>query len=71
VKTIRCVHCLDSGFVCEDHASAPWEGLHGTVEGHKEHGGIGMPCPACCPPPPADGTREITEAFTPDWARAT
>lgn len=37
----------------------PWEGLHGTVEGHAAHGGIGMPCPACCPPVPQDGRHSI------------
>lgn len=47
----------------------PWEGLHGTVEGHAEHGGTGMPCPACCPPVTEDGTRPVAEAFTPDWRR--
>jgi hypothetical protein len=56
--------------VCEDHPEAPWEGVHGTVEGHAEHGGIGMPCPACCSPVPEDGTRDIAEAFIPDWQRA-
>jgi hypothetical protein len=65
----RCLHCLDDGHVCEDHPAFPWEGLHGTVEGHAEHGGIGMPCSACCPEIPADGTRSIAEAFTPDWQR--
>ena len=33
----------------------PWEGLWGAVEGHAEHGGIGMPCLACCSPIPASG----------------
>jgi len=70
VQGIRCPHCLDDGHVCEDHPEFPWEGLHGTVEGHAEHGGIGMPCPYCCSPIPEDGTRSITEAFVPDWKRA-
>jgi hypothetical protein len=47
----------------------PWEGIHGTVEGHAEHGGIGMPCPACCSPVPDDGTHPVAEAFIPDWRR--
>ena len=34
----------------------PWEGLHGTVEGHAEHGGAGMPCPNCCSDIPEDGS---------------
>jgi hypothetical protein len=66
----RCARCLDDGMVCEDHPEFPWEGIHGTVEGHAEHGGIGMPCPACCSPIPEDGTRDIAEAFIPDGKRA-
>ena len=65
----RCIHCLDEGHVCEDHPDAPWEGLWGTVEGHAEHGGIGMPCPHCCPDIPADGRHSIAEAFMPGWKR--
>lgn len=64
---IRCLHCLDTGHVCEDHPQYPWDV---TVEGHRDCGGAGMPCMACCPPIPADGTRSIAEAFTPDWQRA-
>jgi hypothetical protein len=66
----RCLYCLDDGMVCEDHPGMPWEGIWGTVEGHAEHGGIGMPCPACCSPIPEDGTHSIAEAFAPDWKRA-
>jgi hypothetical protein len=69
VPAPRCLSCLDDGHVCEDHPDKPWEGLHGTVEGHAEHGGIAMPCPACCSPVPADGTHSIAEAFTPDYLR--
>lgn len=69
MPAIRCRHCLDDGHVCEDHPEFPWEGIHGTVEGHAEHGGIGMPCPACCSAFPEDGTRSAAEAFTPDWMR--
>jgi hypothetical protein len=65
----RCPRCLDEGFVCEDHPDFPWEGEWGTVEGHAEHGGIGMPCPRCCSPIPEDGTTSIVMAFTPDWKR--
>jgi hypothetical protein len=65
----RCPCCLDDGHVCEDHPSAPWEGIHGTVEGHREHGAAGMPCLACCSDIPQDGTVSITDAFTPDWRR--
>lgn len=70
VPAIRCHRCLDDGMVCEDHPEFPWEGVQGTVEGHAEHGGIGMPCPACCSPVAEDGTHSIAEAFTPDWKRA-
>lgn len=66
----RCPYCLDHGFVCEDHPEFPWEGTYGPVDGHAEHGGIGMPCPACCSPIPEDGTHDIAEAFMPDWQRA-
>lgn len=68
---VVCPQCLDDGHVCEDHPEFPWEGLHGTVEGHAEHGGAGMPCPYCCSPVPEDGTVSIAEAFVPDWKRAT
>lgn len=69
VPVPRCLSCLDDGFVCEDHPGVPWEGIWGTVEGHAAHGGIGMPCQACCSSIPADGTHSIAEAFTPDWRR--
>lgn len=65
----RCTHCGDEGHVCEDHPDKPWEGIWGTVEGHQEHGGIGMPCPRCCSDIPADGTTSIVAGFTPDWKR--
>jgi hypothetical protein len=65
--TPRCPHCLDDGAVCEDHPNYP---AHIKTEGHDgERCGAGMPCPACCSPIPADGTRPISEAFTPDWQR--
>lgn len=66
---VRCAHCLDTGHVCEDHPAYPWAGLSGTVEGHADCGAAGMPCRACCSPVPEDGTRSITEVFTPDWQR--
>jgi hypothetical protein len=64
-----CIHCLDTGHVCENHPDYPWHGLAGPVEGHTECGGAGMPCGWCCSPIPQDGTRSIAEAFTPDWQR--
>ena len=66
---IHCLHCLDSGYACEDHPDLPWEGMCGPVEGHAEHGGIGMPCGYCCSPIPEDGSHSVLEAFTPDWQR--
>lgn len=67
--TPRCPACLDEGHVCEDHPDKPWEGIWGTVEGHREHGGVGMPCPRCCPDITQDGTASITAAFVPGWRR--
>nr|WTB29733.1 hypothetical protein OG781_09725 [Streptomyces sp. NBC_00830] len=62
---MNCVRCLDTGHVCEDHPAAPWEGMTGPVAAHPEHGGMGNPCPACCLPVPADGTRPAADAFAP------
>ena len=65
----RCIHCLDDGYVCEEHPDFPWEvkveGHDGTAPGH----GAGMPCLRCCSPIPEDGTTSITLAFVPDWKR--
>ncbi len=69
VPAARCPACVDDGIVCEDHPDKPWEGIHGSVEGHAEHGGVGMPCPACCSPLAEDGTHPIVEAFIPEWRR--
>ena len=68
MPTLRCLHCLDEGYVCEEHPDYPW----GTkVEGHDGTGhGAGMPCLLCCSPIPEDGTCSITLAFTPDRKRA-
>ena len=68
-STVVCPRCLDEGHVCEDHPDVPWEGIWGAVEGHAEHGGIGMPCPHCCSPIPRDGTCSIALAFVPDHLR--
>ena len=65
--TPRCPHCLDDGEVCEDHPRYP---AHIKAEGHDgTRCGMGMPCPACCSPVLADGTRPVAEAFTPDHLR--
>jgi hypothetical protein len=61
----RCGRCLDTGQVCEDHPYIAQESC-----GDAGCGTIGIPCPACCTPVPADGTHSITEAFTPDWLRS-
>ncbi len=63
----RCLHCLDEGYVCENHPAYPWDVL---TEGHGPCGGAGMPCPGCCSPIPEDGTHSIAEAFVPDWKRS-
>lgn len=62
----RCPHCLDDGMVCESHPEFPF-GV--DAEGHPGDCDMGIPCPACCPPIPEDGTHSIAEAFTPDWRR--
>lgn len=64
-----CRECLDTGHVCEDHPAFPWEGVYGSSAFHAEHGGIGMPCLACCDPIPTDGTGSIADAFTPRHLR--
>ena len=61
-----CLHCLDTGIVCEDHPAYPWEV---TVEGHRAACGAGAPCAACCSPIPEDGTTPISLAFIPDDQR--
>lgn len=68
---LRCLHCFDTGMVCEEHPEFPWEDHSGPVEGHAHCGEGGMSCPACCSEIPQDGTASIAEAFTPAWKRAT
>ena len=63
-----CGGCRDTGTVCENHPDRPWAGL-GAGPGACECG-AGMPCPACCPPIPQDGTVDIGWAFVPGWQRA-
>lgn len=65
-RTPHCLTCLDTGHVCERHPDHAWGGLTGD----DCCGGAGMPCRACCSDIPADGTRSIAEAFTPDHLRA-
>jgi hypothetical protein len=63
---LHCLHCLDTGHVCEDHPEYPWGEL---VEGHDCQA-PGMPCGYCCSEVPMDGTVPIGLAFTPDWQRS-
>ena len=55
---MKCAVCEDTGWVCENHADAPWDGPRACT-----CGGAGMPCPKCnlCdlenPPRPPAGTR--------------
>jgi hypothetical protein len=77
-----CPVCADTGHVCENHPNRMWGGvccetsaLPPATDTTCEHGacrcgGAGIPCPACCPPIPADGTHSIGEAFTPPPGRA-
>jgi hypothetical protein len=60
---LRCVACLDTGHVCENHPHLPWEHPEGCGCG------AGMPCPACCSPIPEDGAQLVGLAFVPDWQR--
>lgn len=62
---VNCASCRDEGHVCEDHPDFPWEGRHGSVQGHAEHGAVGMPCPRCCAPIEQAGKGSIAAAFVP------
>lgn len=62
--SVTCWACADTGHVCENHPSRPWEPIAG--DSPEACGcGAGMPCPACCDPVPMDGTGRIGDAFTP------
>jgi hypothetical protein len=41
---MKCTLCEDSGWVCEDHPDAPWDGEHACI-----CGAAGMHCPKCKP----------------------
>jgi len=62
LRVVKCVACLDTGHVCENHPDMPWPGIAPVEECC---GGAGMPCLVCCDPIPMDGTHSILEAFTP------
>lgn len=68
VKGVRCLNCLDTGMVCENHPDKPWAGV---IDAERAccPDGVGMPCRTCCSPIPEDGTTSITEAFVPDYLR--
>jgi len=53
---MKCTHCEDVGWVCEDHPEKPWEGPHAC-----NCGAAGMPCPVCNVPPKAP-RRECQQA---------
>ena len=42
--SMKCVHCEHTGWVCENHPDAPWDGEQACI-----CGGAGMPCPQCNP----------------------
>lgn len=52
---MRCLKCLDSGWVCEDHKDRPWGPL---TDGGCECGAEGAPC-SCNP----EGVVEWKEIF--------
>jgi hypothetical protein len=39
---MRCAHCDNKRWVCENHPDRPWEGVNACT-----CGGAGMPCLAC------------------------
>ena len=62
-----CSGCDDTGHVCENHPTRPWDGIS---DADNACGcGAGMPCPECCDPVPEDGTHSILAAFTPRHLR--
>lgn len=63
-----CKSCLDTGYVCGNHPTAPWIPEVGVIPGACGCG-AGTPCPTCCSPLPLDGTGSITLAFVPDKYR--
>ena len=59
-----CEFCLDSGHVCENHPTIPWEGVNDPFMS-CDCGGAGMPCQECCVDIPQDGSQSIISAFIP------
>jgi hypothetical protein len=57
---MKCLRCLDTGWVCERHPAMPWDG-----EVACGCGGAGMPCPDCNPSDPARPPR-LPAGFVPD-----
>lgn len=44
----RCAYCDDTGWVCEDHADLPWDGVSSRFDACS-CGGAGAPCARCNP----------------------
>jgi hypothetical protein len=42
--SMKCFLCEHTGWVCENHPDAPWDGEQACI-----CGGAGMPCPQCNP----------------------
>lgn len=58
---MSCNNCADSGWVCENHADRPWDGVSDDLRACL-CGGAGMPCPVCNlsdPPSPPTGSVHI------------
>lgn len=60
---MECIHCDDTGHVCENHPDRPWMPM--SLAETACDCGAGMPCPHCCTPVPQDGTHSISECFIP------
>lgn len=60
----NCWSCFDTGHVCEEHPTLPWDGVACWVFACG-CGAAGMPCPECTKDVPQDGTHSIIEAFKP------
>jgi hypothetical protein len=42
LRSMKCVWCVNSGWVCESHLERPWQGRHAC-----SCGAAGAPCPIC------------------------
>lgn len=62
---MKCMNCDDTGWVCENHADRPWDGVSSRTDA-CHCGGAGEPCQKCnyspskdCPPRMPPGFDEI------------